>query len=440
MAAMRRLPWTLAALLFLGGSARADGAFPDSLSLFLPVNRPGEIVLATNFGLVTSEDDGATWHLVCEQAISPKMVLAYQMSAPPDDTLYAETPAGLAYSTDRGCTWTFSQGSLDNANVIDVFPDALEASNLYAITRTPSDGGDFVDAVYQSSDGGRSFAAGPLFTASAAVGLTGVERARSSPQTLYLTMFSYPPYKPMVARSTAGSMFDVVDETAFFSGQPYLAAVDPNDAQLLYLRVRGQSDALAISRDGGNTIGMVFPMAGRMSAFLRRSSGTLLVGSVDRQSLRSTDGGQSFAAWPNAPHVRALGERGGVLYSAADDARDGFAMAHSSDEGAHWTPILHFRDILGPLQCGNLPTVCAGPWATLQGIFGSPDAGMPASPGSPAPADAGAAPPPRPTPARRGCGCAVGGQPTSLPMLPLAILAAVLLRVRATRKRRGGLF
>ncbi len=33
-----------------GGRARADGAFPDSMALFLPADRPHELVLATNFG------------------------------------------------------------------------------------------------------------------------------------------------------------------------------------------------------------------------------------------------------------------------------------------------------------------------------------------------------------------------------------------------------
>ena len=391
---------TLATVLGLAGPAGADGAFPDSMSLFLPSDRPERMVVGTNFGLIVSDDDGANWYLVCEQAIAAN-VSAYQLSAPPDDRLYAATPSGLGSSDDGGCSWRFAEERLAGANVSDIFPDPNDPQSVFAIATTASgDGGSDVEGVYQSTDGGRSFGA-PLFTAAATMSLTGVEKARAAPQTLYLTMLSYPPPTPLLARSTGGAAFAVVDESAFTTSTPYLAAVDPDDASVLYLRLRGQGDALGISRDAGATIGTVLPLPGRMSALLRRGDGTLLVGSSDKQSWRSLDGGASFAPWPGAPHVRALGERGEVLYVVASDLVDDFVVGRSVDEGASWTPLLHYRDIRGPLPCGDLPAVCAGPWAALQGLFnpGHSDAGD----------DGGAtATPVGPVP-HRGCGCAVGG-------------------------------
>src|SRR5688500_9189024 len=50
--------------------ARANGAFPDSLQLLLPPSVPAEIVLATNFGLVGTEDGGLTWEWSCEHGQS----------------------------------------------------------------------------------------------------------------------------------------------------------------------------------------------------------------------------------------------------------------------------------------------------------------------------------------------------------------------------------
>src|SRR6187431_1924660 len=55
--------WSLvAALMIVGvaGPARADGAFPDSLQILLPADRPNVIGLATNFGVILSEDAGRT--------------------------------------------------------------------------------------------------------------------------------------------------------------------------------------------------------------------------------------------------------------------------------------------------------------------------------------------------------------------------------------------
>ena len=47
--------------------ALADGALPDSETILVPADRPQEIVLVTNFGLVISEDVGRTWLWSCEQ-------------------------------------------------------------------------------------------------------------------------------------------------------------------------------------------------------------------------------------------------------------------------------------------------------------------------------------------------------------------------------------
>src|SRR5439155_14463158 len=85
------------------------------------------------------------------------------------------------------------------------------------------------------------------------------------------------------------------------------------------------------------------------------------------------------------------------------------------DDGASWTPLLHFRDVRGPLPCGDLPAVCAGPWAAAQGLF---------NPGHSA-GDDGGAPATPAGPPHRGCGCAVGG--AAPPSAPIGLLLSVFL-------------
>src|SRR5689334_2030057 len=63
--------WGVAALVIalatvVPKQAVADGAFPDSMQIFVPADAPHRIILATNFGLITSDDDGATWEWSCE--------------------------------------------------------------------------------------------------------------------------------------------------------------------------------------------------------------------------------------------------------------------------------------------------------------------------------------------------------------------------------------
>ena len=60
-----RLALVLGAVLATAG-ARANGAFPDEFSIHFPANAPHRIYVGANFGLLVSEDDGATWRYSCE--------------------------------------------------------------------------------------------------------------------------------------------------------------------------------------------------------------------------------------------------------------------------------------------------------------------------------------------------------------------------------------
>ena len=51
----------------IAAAARADGAFPAGEAVLVPADNPQEIFLVTNFGVVLSEDGGATWSWSCEQ-------------------------------------------------------------------------------------------------------------------------------------------------------------------------------------------------------------------------------------------------------------------------------------------------------------------------------------------------------------------------------------
>src|SRR6476620_2413045 len=92
---------TLQVLLGIGAAARpaaANGAFPESDAVLLPVDHPQRIILSTNFGLIISDDDGATWQWTCVSA-ETSMASTYVMGAPPQDLLYARSPdVGLAVS------------------------------------------------------------------------------------------------------------------------------------------------------------------------------------------------------------------------------------------------------------------------------------------------------------------------------------------------------
>src|SRR4051794_27911186 len=105
---------TLTAMLVVlapAGRAAANGAFPDSDAVLLPADRPQQIVLATNFGLVISDDGGTTWQWTCERP-ETSMASAYGLGAPPGDRLYSRSlEVGLAVSDDASCSWRRAGGA-----------------------------------------------------------------------------------------------------------------------------------------------------------------------------------------------------------------------------------------------------------------------------------------------------------------------------------------
>ncbi len=136
--------------------ARADGAFPDSIGILLPSDQLNKIIAATNFGLLVSDDNGASWAWVCEEAIGLNAFI-YQQGAAPNDLLLAVTLDGLKYSSDFGCTWNRSGGTVSSVYVYDAFPDPVAALHAYALVRRSLPDGGVYEQLHDSLDGDQTF-------------------------------------------------------------------------------------------------------------------------------------------------------------------------------------------------------------------------------------------------------------------------------------------
>lgn len=427
LASVRSLALVLA-LVAPAGEARADGAFPDSMALFLPADRPHEILLATNFGLLFSEDDGGTWHWVCEQAIA-SLTSTYQMGPPPH-RLFGLSTEGLVFSTDNACSWTQTGGGLAGAYVSDVFPDPIDPMRVLAIGSAPTDGGFSMLALFESSDGGASFR-GPTYTPPAPSWvLSGVEIALANPSTEFLTAYDYlsnQPHPYLIQTDNGGQTWTTLDLAPSMGPKSVrLIGIDPVDMHKVYLRgLAANGDSLAIVQGQAVSVPLMLPAP--MSTFLRRSDGRLYVATRDSGAFVSSDGGQTFAPWPSAPHLRALGERAGALYAVGDNFKDHFAVAVSTDDGATWRPLLRFDGICGLVQCEHVQSVCAGPWQNLVTMFAIPAnvCGQGGTGGTGGHGSGG------------GCGCTVGERAAAAvwPWLGLGVLA--LLAIALARLIRG---
>ncbi|HMI93981.1 MAG TPA: hypothetical protein VK509_21550 [Polyangiales bacterium] len=423
---------------------RANGAFPDSLTVLLPEDRPDQIFVATNFGLLRSDDAGASWGVVCEEAIGTLAEL-YAIGPAPSHRVLAVTLDGLVVSNDDACSFRLVPPPLVFPS--DAFVDPADDQHVLAVAEVErSANGRAIQGIFESTDGAESFAWTPLYMAEETLNFTGLEIARSDPRTLYATLYEFVGAvgARLLRSHDGGKSFGQVDLGGVLGRRlARILTIDPADPERVYLRAYDSSmkEQLAIFDGATASVEIVFDLPHRMSAFLLRSDGALIVGTREDGGYISTDGGKSFARWRGAPHLRALGERAGRLYAVADDLVDGYALAASDDLGESWQPLLRYADVSGPLACGELPVICEQSWSMVQqrldagpgeGEVPIADAGARRDAGAVARADGGSA-----HERESGCDCRLAPRSSAGSSSAPAIAVAALAAIALSRRRRG---
>jgi hypothetical protein len=440
-----------ASSLFVGSVASANGRFPAA-SQFVPVV-DNQLVLRATFGLLLSGDKGASWSWVCEEAVGFTGNQDPAIAVTAAGTILAGLAEGLSISADGGCGWAFAAQGLEKQLVIDVAVRKAAPSTAYALTSTlkTGDGGApaFNTQLFRSADDGKTWTAvGPAFDPTFR-GET-VEVAESDPNRLYVSGVRG-------GGSTAlGVLFVSVDGGGTWQERavalelpnekaPYLAAVDPADANRLYVRTAGVSGGrILVSTDGGVSFVVSYKSKGPLLGFALSADGaTVFAGGPQDGLLAATREGLQFEP-RSATEVQCLATQGDVLWVCSNDATS-FLLGASSDGGRTFQPRLRLAQIRGVLACPapEQPMQCAARWPALReqvgaGVppaTGQPDAGVAADAAVPT-VDAGAA---QPTSASSsdGGGCSIhrGGNPTAYAALA-AFGFGVLLVVAAKRARR----
>jgi hypothetical protein len=272
---------TLAGLPLLLPVALANGRFPQAGQVAVDPGGSQRLVVRATFGLLVSDDAGQTWGWVCEAAPG------YQDATDPYVLLLGEgrlavaTTTGLVQSTDLGCSWLPAAGLVGSGAVADLVagPKPGEALALYAGSPDPQSG-LLAAAVWQTIDAGASWQPlgqplPPLVQA-----LT-VEVAPSEPQVIYVSGIQAAGGKPrnvLLQSVNSGKTWQVAMVPG--SGTPWLAAVDPTNAQRVWLRrsAPGLGDSLARSDDGGATWTEVFAASGSMRGFALAPDGSQWLG------------------------------------------------------------------------------------------------------------------------------------------------------------------
>jgi MYXO-CTERM domain-containing protein len=238
---------------------------------------------------------------------------------------------------------------------------------VFAITSTfgPAAGADggagYTQQIFTSTDDGGHWSAIGTIDPSAIV--TTLDVAPSDPQRFYVSAFrgdgSARTASLFVSTNGGGAWteyptpFDAAHESA-----TYIAAVDPTNADRVYVRSEGAS-RLLVTVDGGKTFQVPLSLNDEMAGFaLSQDGSTVYAGgpnvglySAAAADLKFTpvlqqlpDGGT------HAIHVQCLAMHGADLWACSDEP-SGFVAGVSQDGGKTFTAKLHLTTILGPLSC-----------------------------------------------------------------------------------------
>lgn len=459
---VRSLPKVVPVLAALGAAAlcpgfsQANGRFPAAQ--LVQLSPDGQtIALRLTFGFALSDDGGQNFRWICEDvlgygagAFDPSFVLDASRR------LFVGAPDGLARLETNRCEHA-RVAELDRAFVIDL-DRSTDGQTLVAITSSGAPGAQ--NRIWRSNDSGAQWS--PL---GAGLGpetlFETVELARSNSQRVYATAVRNNPRSVRFFRSDDGGA-TLADFTldAFALDDAFIAAVDPSNADVIYVRGRlsappppdagagASPTALLVSRDGGRTFNELARTVGAMNGFAISDDGqSLWIGSTHSADglQRSTDRG---ATWSRVNDARVTGLRfhNGTLWVAANWVIDRFALGRSVDGGRTITPALGtFCDLRGAPVCppsSDVTAVCGARWSVYRSApLGCPpavddDASAPMLDAATPRSDAAVEPPA----AAPGCRCAAPSRssrsPRALTVVSFALSAIALAR-RARRAQRA---
>jgi hypothetical protein len=373
-------------------SASANGRYPAANHVVVAPSDPRTLFLRATFGFLLSRDSGANWDWICEQAVGYAGQQDPAVGLTASGSLLSGSFEGLSISLDGGCGWSFATGGLQNVVDLAVRPDtphqALAVTNAFAGT---ADGGNvYRSQVWSTADDGAHWTA-LAGTIDPSLVLVTIEVAASDPQRIYLSGRRGAKY------SGTGVLLVSVDGGATFNPQmvaldptmesdPYIAAVDPMHADIVYLRTDGMpTSRLLVTADAGKTFSTKYT-GGTMLGFALAPDGSkvYLGGAADGLQVASTTD-FAFRQTSTVP-VQCLRTSGNTLYVCSDELSAGFTLGASIDDGATITPALHTTGIRGPLTCppSSSAAACAASWPALQQQLGAT--------APPPPADAGTSP------------------------------------------------
>ncbi|MFO0678018.1 MAG: YeeE/YedE family protein [Polyangiaceae bacterium] len=353
------------AILTSGTNARANGRYPHTNWLAVREGAPDDLLLRSTVGFLVSKDRGATWDWICEAAVGfggqqDPMVLAF-----PGGTTVAAHTAGIAVTRDAGCSWTLVGGDAERRVAIDIAFRAGRRGEAVAVVSRAldamvDDGGNasprYETWILATTDSGLAWsrigaALDPTFV------VQTIETSPSNPRRIVITANRYGPSGPrafLLVSEDGAKTFRVKPVEPWVEGErgAYVAAVLPARSgvpERIVLRTDGvERGRILVTSDSGATFREVWTGSAPKGFAATEDGRTVWVGS--RDGLEVADGDTWTFERRAGLEVQCLTATQGKLYACSNE-KSGFLVGVSEDDGRSFAPLLHWKDLRGPLAC-----------------------------------------------------------------------------------------
>ncbi|WP_394827577.1 WD40/YVTN/BNR-like repeat-containing protein [Pendulispora albinea] len=411
---------------------------------------PDIILERTTFGILLSEDHGKSFHWICEPIIGFSNGLDPGVGVFEDGSYAVAGYYGLAVSHDNACSFPFMGGGLKDQYVIDISVDAKTPRNAVAITALKEGLPSTHIQVVETRDNGVTWQpTGDDIKEQLVV--TTIDVAPSDPKRLYISGSYFANgerFGFVMTSKDRGKTWG--PKTSIGSRQKpavaiYMSGVDPTNADRVFARIYSpdNKDTLLVSDDGFATYKELIQFKGSMYGFAIHPTGSKVVigGSADGVWMadRPASGiGYVFKKQAETP-VNCLRWTDETLYGCGypNQGPGTFVVAHSEDDGAHWTPMITaLEDISATLtRCpanSDYNEKCIPDWPRQACLFAKP--GQLDECAKVLQPDAGTGNPSAPS---DGGGCALRTIPSAAPKTATGIAAAVFGIGLLARRRRA---
>jgi hypothetical protein len=262
-----------------------------------------------------------------------------------------------------------------------------------------------------------------------------IEMAPSRPERLYLGADDGNLENGFIAVSDDGGMAWTTRPAPAGVDGVYVSAVDPENADRVYVRSFSPRHSLYVSEDGANTWTLIDDSPFPQTGFALSPDGQQIAvggsGGLKILTRSDTAGASTFAVTTTNPlSVSCLAWTMGGLYACADETSGGFSVGVSTDGAVTFSPLLHLSDLrLQACGSGSSASACSALWCATATTIGASCAAT-TDAGSDAEGDVRAVR----TSAGAGCACDEAGRSPSCHLV-LVVVAALALRRRGWPRR-----